>query len=87
MLILAVLVAWGTLFIPMPRWLSWIVTFLICGIGILLVLGGGFSYWWDSNMQPSITSGKWEFIAGIAMLLSRGVQLFSLLFEIGKASL
>lgn len=73
---LLVVAAWGTLFLPMPRWLSVIATLAFLSIGAVLLLFGMAGSYWDSHMSPSspsqATSTLWT---GGLLLLSRAVLL------------
>ena len=46
-------------------------------LGVLLALAGGFSYWWDSSMQPTQKSAA-ILVSGLVMLLASAVGIFRL---------
>jgi len=63
--------AWVCIFVAPRSAPSRLVQFLIFGIlGAVLVLAGGFSYWWDSGMRPSEKS-PFLLICGILTLASQ----------------
>lgn len=82
MLILLVAVAWITAFIPMPRWLSVLISTVVLIAGTFLVLSGGMDYWWDRSMQPDQNDGLHVLLAGVAMLLSRAAIVLRVIAEI-----
>ena len=68
--LLLTLAAWaGVFLLPGAGWR--LLQFLVFGgIGLLLVVFGGFAYWWDSSMRPSVASPL-LLICGVLMLLSQ----------------
>ena len=83
MYFLLILAAIGTLFIPMPRWLSFLLSFAFIGIGIIFVLFGWGGTYWDSHMRPSTESAaKPMLITGVILLVSRAVAIIKTIFAI-----
>jgi hypothetical protein len=70
-LFLLVAAAWGSLWLPAPKWLKFVLSFVFIGMGLLMVVFGGFANAWDKNLNPSNTSGGKVLTAGILILLSR----------------
>ncbi|MFC5740609.1 hypothetical protein [Dyella tabacisoli] len=79
---LFVAVAWATLFIPGPKWLSFIVGCVVIWIALIFVIFGWAGVVWDSHMQPGATHAKWGLIAGILMLLSRATYVIKAVIAI-----
>jgi hypothetical protein len=77
---LLVVSAWGTLFLPMPRWLSLIASLAFLSIGTILLLFGMAGSYWDSNMSPNSPSQATStLVTGVLLLLSRAVLLVKVL--------
>lgn len=74
---LLLLVAWGSLFLPLPRWFSLLLSLAIVGAGCILLLFGLMGAYWSSHMMPSnagAATSTW--MTGGLLLLSRLVLLF-----------
>jgi hypothetical protein len=84
--ILLVVVAWGTLFIPMPKWLSIVFNCAFVGIGLVFVIFGWAGVTWDSHMQPGAVQAKWGLVTGVLLLLSRGKSVIWLVMKIFTAT-
>jgi ABC-type multidrug transport system fused ATPase/permease subunit len=82
MIILLVAAAWISAFIPMPRWLSVLVSVAVLLVGTLLVVTGAMAYAWDRSMRPDETAGLYSLLAGGALLLSRARLVLRLIAEI-----
>ena len=86
MLILITLLAWATLLIPMPRWLDGILSFVVIGLGLVLVVLGGMAWYWDSHMRADADGGMTTLVCGALMLLSRIKHVLRLIAEILDSS-
>ncbi|MGE0806699.1 MAG: hypothetical protein AB7L76_14200 [Burkholderiaceae bacterium] len=73
--VLLVVIAWATLLIPMPRWLSVLATAAVIGVGLLLLIVGLASAYWDSHMRPNDSGATAVWVTGLLLLLSRAVTL------------
>lgn len=82
MMLLMVAGAWITAFLPMPRWLSIVLSIAILLAGTVLVVSGGLAYWWDSSMRADQSDSLHALIAGIALLLSRAKLVLRVIAEI-----
>jgi len=71
MLLLMVAAAWITAYLPMPRWLSILLSTAILLSGVTLLVSGGLAYAWDSSMRADQNDSLHALIAGAALLLSR----------------
>ena len=75
------IVFWASLFWRPPLALRLVLFVCALLLGILFTLFGGFSYWWDSSMQPSKKSAV-VFVCGLLTLASQlGVFLRGLASE------
>lgn len=79
---LLVALAWGTLFIPMPKWLAGVLSVLFVAVGCVIVVMGWAGATWDSHMQPGATHAKWGLAAGVLVLLSRAKAVVWLIAQI-----
>lgn len=78
-----VLLAVGTLFLRLPRWLSFLLSLAFVGIGIILLLFGFAGSYWSSHMNPSnagAATSTW--VTGALLVLSRAVLLLKTVREI-----
>ena len=83
---LLVVLAWGTLFLPMPRWLSIIASLAFLSVGVVLLLFGMAGSYWDSHMSPNNPSQATStLVTGVLLLLSRAVLLIKVML-LGLAS-
>lgn len=83
---LLVVLAWGTLFLSMPRWLSIVASLGFASIGAVLLLFGMAGSYWDSHMSPNSKSQATStLVTGILLLLSRAVLLIKAML-LGLAS-
>ncbi len=81
-----VVVAWATLFISMPKWLSIVLNCVFIGAGLVLVIFGWAGVTWNSHMQPGATAAKWGLVAGVLLLLSRAKYVIWLVMKIFTAT-
>ena len=78
---LLVLAAWGSLFLPLPRWASVVCSFLFLGLGtILLLFGLAGSYW--SHMTPGSSPATSTLVTGALLLLSRALLIVKIVLQI-----
>jgi hypothetical protein len=77
MLIVSLLFAIGTAFIPMPRVFHLLVTMLIVAAAFFVMGIGGCTKYWDDHMQPGRTVGGEMIFSAIAVLVAR---LLAMLF-------
>lgn len=83
---LLVVLAWGTLFLPMPRWLSIVASLAFLSLGAVLLLFGMAGSYWDSHMSPNSKSQATStLVTGVLLLLSRAVLLIKVML-LGLAS-
>lgn len=83
MLFLLVAVAFATLFIPMPRWLSALLSFLFVGLGLLMVLFGWMGSYWDDHMRPNADSAATPILrTGLLLLLSQAMAAVRWVLEV-----
>lgn len=66
-LLLLVAAAWGSLFVPLPRWASVLGTVAVLCVGALLLIAGLLA----TDFGGAASSGADRWIAGALMLLSR----------------
>lgn len=78
---LLVLVAWGSLVVPLPTWAKILMTFGVLFMGGVLLLFGMAGSYWDSHMTPGTSSATSTLLTGILLLLSRAVLLFKLILH------
>ncbi len=77
-----VLVAWGSLLLPMPGWFKGVMTVAVIAIGaVLLLFGLGGSYW-DSHMRPGSSSAGSTILTGVLLLLSRAAHVMRLILHV-----
>jgi hypothetical protein len=75
MLVLSLLFAIATVFIPMPRILHTLLTTLIV-IGAFLAMGvGGCAQYWDNYMRPGLTTGKSMVFGALLVIVARLVAM------------
>jgi hypothetical protein len=76
MLVLSLLFAIGTAFIPMPRIVHTFLTLLIFACAFLAMGVGGCAQYWDNHMRPGTNTGK-EVIGGaLLVMIARLVAMF-----------
>ena len=56
-----------------PSWRG-LLGFVFLGLGVAMTLAGGFSFWWDSHMQPSKKSAA-LLVWGIVSAVAGGIAL------------
>jgi hypothetical protein len=71
MLILSLLFAIGTAFIPMPRIAHTLLTMLIVAAAFLALGVGGCTKYWDDHMQPGRAVGSDIIFGAIAVIVAR----------------
>lgn len=76
MLVLIVIAEWTPLSIPIPRWLTGNLTFLVVAFGLILAVMGSMAWYRDSHMQPDVNEGLAAMARGIVILFSRARQVF-----------
>lgn len=81
MLFLLVATAWGSLFVPLPRWASVICSVFVLGIGVLMTLFGLAAAYWNDHMAPSDSGGTAVWVSGVLMLLSRAGLVIRIVLE------
>lgn len=64
-------VAWGSLLIPLPRWLFFIFSFVVLIVGTLFALFGAFFTYWSGHMGPDDNQAVYVLVTGILVVLSR----------------
>ncbi len=80
--VVLVLVAWGSLLLPLPSWLKGVMSVAVIGIGaVLLLFGLGGSYW-DSHMRPGSSSAGSTILTGVLLLLSRAAHVMRLVLHV-----
>lgn len=71
------LVGIGTLFIPMPAWLSGVISCLVLIGGLLMVGVAALAWYWDSHMMASRVSDDIALgMTGLALVVSRALWLW-----------
>lgn len=73
--VLLVIAAWGSIFLPLPRWLSLLASCLFVGIGSILLLFGLAGSYWASHMTPGTSEATSTLVTAVLLLLSRMVFL------------
>ncbi|MGB4860372.1 MAG: hypothetical protein WBP11_13740 [Dokdonella sp.] len=73
--LLLIAVAWGSLLLPLPRWLFFILSFIVLFVGTMFVLFGALFVYWDSHMQPENNLAMYGLVTGILIVLSRATWL------------
>lgn len=63
--------SWATLLIRDSSWLRVVLCVVVVAIGLLVLLAGAFSAYWDHYMRPGETVGWWAIGTGVLMLLSQ----------------
>lgn len=71
LLALLVLGSWASLLIAGSFWLRAALALLIVAAGVLAVLAGALTAYWDHHMRSHETVGWWSIGAGVLMLLSQ----------------
>jgi hypothetical protein len=72
---LLVIAAWGSLFIPLPRWLVVSTGVAFLGLGGIFLLFGLMGSYWDSHMTPGHSPSTPMLLTGVLLLLSQAVRL------------
>ena len=73
--LLLIAFAWGSLLLPLPKWLSFILGFAVLFVGTIFVLFGIAGVYWDSHMRPGINTAAWGLVSGVLIVLSRAAWL------------
>ncbi|MEO7916544.1 MAG: hypothetical protein ABIR16_02780 [Dokdonella sp.] len=76
MLVLLLLLSIATVFIPMPRWLAFVISFGLLFVAAIFVLFGAFFVYWDNHMQPDKNDSLPMLLVGIAMIASQAWSLY-----------
>lgn len=79
--LLLVVVAWGSLFIRLPRWFSALLSVGLLSLGALFVLFGLAGSYWDSHMTPGTSSSTSTLLTGIMLLLSRAASVVKVILH------
>lgn len=73
--VLIALAAWFCLLVMPKSTLSMLFQLLVFGLfGAVFTLAGGFSYWWDSGMQPDKKSAL-ILVCGVLILAAQAINL------------
>jgi hypothetical protein len=75
MLVLALLLAIGTAFIPMPRIVHTLLTLVIVGFAFLAMGVGGCAQYWDDHMRPGTNTGKDIIFGALLVIVARFVAM------------
>jgi ACR3 family arsenite efflux pump ArsB len=75
MLVLALLFAIGTAFIPMPRIVHTLLTFVIVAIAFLAMGVGGCAQYWDNHMRPGTNTGKDIVFGALLVIVARLIAM------------
>lgn len=78
---LLVVAAWGSLFVPLPRWTKVLLSIGFLGFGSLLLLFGLAGSYWDSHMTPGTSQATSTLVTGMLLLLSRVALLVKLILH------
>lgn len=71
LIVTALLLSWGSAWLPLPRWIGIPLSFGVIGFGILFAIMGGLSAYADSYLKPAQTAGWAMCCCGLAMIASR----------------
>ena len=78
---LLVVVAWGSLFVPLPSWVKVLLSIGFLGLGALFLLFGLAGSYWDSHMTPGTSSSTSTLVTGVLLLLSRAALLVKVILH------
>lgn len=79
---LLVISAWGSLFLPLPKWAKFLLSFLFVFLGSVLFLLGLFGTYWDSHMPLGESKATSTLITGILLLLSRALIVITMILHV-----
>lgn len=69
--LLMIAAAWGSLLLPVPRWMFFVLSFIVLFLGTLFVLFGAFFTYWSGHMGPDDNQSVYVLLTGILIVLSR----------------